>query len=100
MASSASGSTDPALKTSPSKANAAAAEPPAPLGADGPKMMPLHHKHPLAKVQQKKGDGTFMSPTDNMMSPTTQKLMTKKKNFLQNVKPKSLSSSFTGSEPQ
>ncbi len=51
-----SADSQPVLKTSPSKTNPAAEEPAAALGAD-PSKMPLHRKHPLAKVAQRKGDG-------------------------------------------
>ncbi|KAJ3298753.1 hypothetical protein HK104_010318 [Borealophlyctis nickersoniae] len=54
-------------------------------------------KGPLGKFQQ--AGGGFKSPTDNIMSPATQKVEAKRKQHLSNVKPQLLADRFAQSQP-
>ncbi|KAJ8325172.1 hypothetical protein BDV3_007264 [Batrachochytrium dendrobatidis] len=48
----------------------------------------------LGKFQKPNGSNTFKSPTDNIMSPATQKVEAKRHRLLSSIKPKSLSGRF------
>ncbi|KAJ3287839.1 hypothetical protein HK104_008431 [Borealophlyctis nickersoniae] len=54
-------------------------------------------KGPLGKFQAP--GGGFKSPTDNLMSPATQKVEAKRKQHLSNIKPQFLASRFAQSQP-
>ncbi|KAJ3045292.1 hypothetical protein HDV00_011164 [Rhizophlyctis rosea] len=55
---------------------------------------PLPGKGPLGRFQT----GSFKSPTDNLMSPATQKVEAKRKQHLANIKPKSLADRFAATQ--
>ncbi|KAI8608218.1 hypothetical protein BC830DRAFT_1156126 [Chytriomyces sp. MP71] len=60
-----------------------------------PQMMPMHGKtlpakHPFFKQVGLSAKGTISSPTDQLMSPATQKIEAKRKHLMMNIKPKFL----------
>ncbi|KAI5478869.1 hypothetical protein MNV49_004503 [Pseudohyphozyma bogoriensis] len=67
------------------------------LAAKGMKLPQMGGKGFLMK---KMGGGQFCSPTDNLMSPTTQKLAQSKQRHFTKGKPLSLSSSFQSVAPK
>ncbi|KAI8920625.1 hypothetical protein BC831DRAFT_478240 [Entophlyctis helioformis] len=68
-------------------------------------MLPKKNANPLLGRFQKSaagGGGAFKSPTDNLMSPATQKVEAKRKHHLASIKPTSLQGRFAqagASEP-
>ncbi|TPX68727.1 hypothetical protein SpCBS45565_g02886 [Spizellomyces sp. 'palustris'] len=54
-------------------------------------------KHPLGKFQKA---GQFRSPTDNLMSPATQKVEAKRNHLLNKIKPKSLAGRLSDAAAQ